>query len=44
MPFKVSDTFIDENQVIAILSGGTEAQFVDLIRDKAREGRTDCGG
>ena len=34
MPFKVSDTFIDENQVIAILSGGTEAQFVDLVREK----------
>ena len=34
MPFKVSDTFIEENQVVAVLSGGTEAQFLDLIRDK----------
>ena len=34
MPFKVSDSFIDENQVVAVLSGGTEAMFVDLVRDK----------
>ena len=34
MPFKVSDKFIAENQVVAILSGGTEAQFVDLVREK----------
>ena len=34
MPFKVSDSFAEENQVVAILSGGTEAQFVDLIREK----------
>lgn len=34
MPFKISDSFIEENQVIAVLSGGTEAQFVDLIREK----------
>ena len=34
MPFKVSDSFLDENQVIAVLSGGTEAQFVDLVRAK----------
>ena len=34
MPFKVSDSFIEENQVLAILSGGTEAQFIDLIREK----------
>ena len=34
MPFKVSDEFIDENQVVAVLSGGTEAQFVDLVRTK----------
>ncbi len=34
MPFKVSDSFVDENQVIAVLSGGTEAQFVDLVREK----------
>ena len=34
MPFKVSDSFVEENQVVAVLSGGTEAQFVDLIRDK----------
>ena len=34
MPFKVSDTFIEENQVVAILSGGVEAQFVELVRVK----------
>ena len=34
MPFKVSDSFIDENQVVAVLSGGTEAQFVDLVKAK----------
>ena len=34
MPFKVSDTFIEENQVVAILSGGTEADFVELVRAK----------
>lgn len=34
MPFKISDSFIEENQVVAVLSGGTEAQFVDLIREK----------
>ncbi len=34
MPFKVSDSFIEENQVIAVLSGGTEAQFVDLVKAK----------
>ena len=34
MPFKVSDSFVAENQVVAILSGGTEAMFVDLVRAK----------
>ena len=34
MPFKVSDYFIEKNQVVAVLSGGTEAQFVELIRAK----------
>lgn len=34
MPFKVSDSFTEENQVVAVLSGGTEAQFVDLVREK----------
>lgn len=34
MPFKVSDTFIDENQVVAVLSGGTEAQFINLVKEK----------
>lgn len=33
MPFKVSDSFINENQVVAVLSGGTEAQFVELVRE-----------
>ena len=34
MPFKVSDSFIEENQVVAVLSGGTEAMFVDLVKTK----------
>lgn len=34
IPFKVSDSFIEENQVVAVLSGGTEAQFIDLLREK----------
>ena len=34
MPFKVSDSFAEENQVIAVLSGGTEAMFIDLVREK----------
>ena len=34
VPFKVSDSFIEENQVVAVLSGGTEAQFVNLVREK----------
>ena len=34
MPFKVSDSFIEENQVVAVLTGGTEAQFVDLVKQK----------
>ena len=34
LPFKVTDEFTEENQVIAVLTGGTEAQFVDLVRDK----------
>lgn len=34
MPFKVSDSFIEENQVVAVLSGGTEAQFVELVKNK----------
>ncbi len=34
MPFKVSDSFVEENQVVAVLSGGTEAQFMDLVREK----------
>ena len=34
MPFKVSDSFLEKNQVVAVLSGGTEAQFVDLVRTK----------
>ena len=34
MPFKVSDTFIEENQVVAVLTGGTEAQFMELVKSK----------
>jgi L-fucose isomerase-like protein len=34
LPFKVSDSFVNENQVVAVLSGGTEAQFVELVMDK----------
>ena len=34
MPFKISDSFAEENQVVAVLSGGTEAMFIDLVREK----------
>ena len=34
IPFKVSDSFVEENQVVAVLSGGTEAQFMDLVLEK----------
>ena len=34
MPFKVSDSFIAENQVVAVLSGGTEAMFLELVKDQ----------
>ena len=34
LPFKVSDSFAEENQVIAVLSGGTEALFLDLLQKK----------
>ena len=34
MPFKVSDSFMKENQVVAILSGGTESKFIQLLREK----------
>ncbi len=34
MPFKVSDQFMEENQVVAVLSGGTEALFIDLVKEK----------
>ena len=34
MPFKVSDSFIAENQVVAVLSGGTEALFLELVKDQ----------
>ena len=34
IPFKVSDSFIEENQVVAVLTGGTEALFLDLVREK----------
>ena len=34
LPFKVSDSFAEENQVVAVLSGGTEALFLDLLQKK----------
>ena len=34
IPFKVSDSFIEENQVVAVLTGGTEALFMELVREK----------
>ena len=34
MPFKLSDSFINDHQVVAVQSGGTEAQFVQLVQDK----------
>ena len=33
MPFKISDSFIEENQVVAVLTGGTEAKFVHLVEE-----------
>ena len=33
MPFQVSDSFVNENQVIALLTGGTEDQFLSLVRE-----------
>ena len=34
LPFKLSDSFINDHQVVAVQSGGTEAQFVQLVQDK----------
>ena len=34
LPFVVSEEFIEENQVVAVLSGGTEAKFLDLVKEK----------
>ena len=33
IPFKVADSFIAENQVVAVLSGGTEDQFIQLVKE-----------
>ncbi len=33
MPFQVPETFIEENQVVAVLTGGTESQFVGLVNE-----------
>ena len=34
IPFKISDSFVAENQVVAVLTGGTESQFVELVKAK----------
>ena len=33
LPFQISDSFAKENQVVAVLSGGAEAQFVHLVQE-----------
>jgi hypothetical protein len=33
LPFKVSDSFLEANQVVAVLTGGTESQFVQLVEE-----------
>jgi len=33
LPFEVSDEFLNSHQVVAILTGGTEAKFVELIEE-----------
>lgn len=34
LPFKLSDSFLSNNQVVAVLSGATEGMFLDLLRNK----------
>ena len=33
LPFELPDSFLAANQVVAVLTGGTEAQFVHLVED-----------
>ena len=33
LPFEVSKSFLNENQVVAVLTGGTEAKFIHLVQD-----------
>ena len=34
IPFELSEKFINEHQVVSVLSGGTESMFVDLIKTR----------
>ena len=33
LPFEVSQSFLDANQVVAILTCGTEAKFIQLVEE-----------
>ena len=33
LPFQLPDSFLNTNQVVAVLTGGTEAQFVQLVTE-----------
>lgn len=33
LPFELPQSFLETNQVVAVLTGGTEAQFVQLVED-----------
>ena len=34
LPFDVPEIFLEDHQVVAVLTGGTESQFVQLVKDK----------
>ena len=33
LPFEVSQSFLESNQVVAVLTGGTEAKFIQLVEE-----------
>ena len=33
VPFELPESFLAEHQVVAVLTGGTEAKFVQLVKD-----------